>query len=69
MHSTASSLGYDTEVLLMGTTFVPNEDFVVEFKFSAMIIFYALALYSHLHQRRKFSARVCYMNIYIRTYC
>ena len=41
--STVSSLGYDTEVLLMATTFVPNEDFVVEFKFSAVIICYALA--------------------------
>ena len=35
--------GYDTEVLLMAATFVPNKDFVVEFKFSAMIICYALA--------------------------
>ena len=47
VHSTASSLGYDTEVLLMGTTFVPNEDFVVEFKFSAAIICYALAQRFH----------------------
>ena len=43
MHSTVSSLVHDTEVLLMGTTFVPNEDFVVEFKFSAVMICYAVA--------------------------
>ena len=42
-HCAVCSLVHDTEVLLMGTTFVPNEDFVVEFKFSAVMICYALA--------------------------